>query len=271
MKLIRTITGVLLLLTLFIHADFFNSREKAEKKYEAERAYYCKVFTKKALDYEKNMREDELARITLESYKKRRDIFCSKEAPQKIDKQEKVKKEVKKKPTYIKDISREDARLCKIFQDKLKRYKKNMRNDELAYMTLASYKKRTQIFCSQKTLDKKEQGVLKEDKKLCKIFKQGPLLCKSFHKKLKVDENDTLSVASLNTFKKAQKIFCSSKPLNKKDLEVYNEQCRLCKIFNDKITYYQKNMRDDEFARATLESYKKRAAYFCAAIKPKNR
>jgi len=268
MRLFKILTAILLLLTLTIHADFFNSQEKAEKKYEEERAYYCKVFTKKALDYEKNMRNDELAYLTLESYKKRKDIFCSKEEPKKI---EKIEKKIEKEPKYVKDISREDVRLCKIFQDKLKRYKKNMRNDELAYTTLESYKKRTQIFCSQETLDKKEKGVIKEDNKLCQVFKQGPIICKKVNETMKVDENDSLSVVSLNSFKKCETIFCSSQPLHKKDLETYKEHQRLCKVFNDKITSYQHNMRNDTFALATYASYKKRAKYFCGTVKPKEK
>jgi len=237
MKLIKMITALFLLSTLSSHADFFNSQEKAEKKHEEERAHYCKVFTQKALDYEKNMRDDELARITLASYKKRKDIFCSKEEPKKV---EKIEEKIEKEPQYVKDISREDVRLCKIFQDKLERYKKNMRNDELAYTTLESYRKRTQIFCSQETLDKKEKGVIKEDKKLCKVFQQGPVLCKKFDEKLKTSKDDSLAVKTLNSFKKREKVFCSSKPLHKKDLEVYNEQNRLCKIFNNKIINYKK-------------------------------
>ncbi len=38
---------------------------------------------------------------------------------------------------------------------------------------------------------------------------------------------------------------------------------RLCKVFQEKIVNYQKHMRDDDYARATLASYKKRAAMFC--------
>jgi len=268
LTLLKTTTGVFLLLTLAIHADFFKTQEKAQKKHEDERAYFCKVFTKKAFDYEKVMRDDELSLITLESYKKRKHIFCSKQEPKKI---EKIEKKVKKEPKYVKDISLEDVRLCNIFEDKMERYKKNMRNDELAYVTLESYKKRAQIFCSQETLDKKEKAVVKEDKKLCHVFQQGPILCKKFHKDSKLDENDSLTVESLNSFKKRETIFCSSKPLDKKDLETYKENKRLCKMFNDKIISYQHNMRNDSFGWATFASYKKRANYFCGAIKPKKK
>lgn len=264
----KTIISIFLLLLSILNADFFNSAEKAALKYEQERAHYCKTFTQKAIEYEKHMRDDELARITLESYKNRAKIFCSKEAPKPVKQQQKVKE---KTPKYIKDISREDERLCNIFQKKVEEYKKNMREDELAYTTLESYKKRAQIFCSQETLDKKEKGVLKEDEKLCTVFQQGPVLCKKFDKNFNLLNNDELAQETLNSYKKRAEVFCSSKPLNKKDLEVYNEHNRLCKIFNDKITSYQKNMRDDELSRATLTSYKKRAAYFCATKHPKEK
>jgi len=266
MKLLKTIIGVLLLLTLSSSADFFNSREKAEKKYEEERAYYCTVFTQKVLDYEKNMREDELAQITLDSYKKRQHIFCSKEEPKKVAKTE-VK--VKEEPKYVKNILLEDERLCKMFQAKLERYKKHMRNDELAYMTLASYKKRTEIFCSQETLDKKEKAVLNENKKLCKVFKQGPILCEKVNKKTKVEKEDTLSVESLKSFKKCATIFCSNKPLHQKDLETYKENKRLCNVFKNMITNAQRNKETNSLSIATLISYKKRAKYFCAVTEPK--
>jgi len=38
---------------------------------------------------------------------------------------------------------------------------------------------------------------------------------------------------------------------------------RLCKIFQKKVLHYQKNMRDDAYAKTTLASYKKRAKLFC--------
>ena len=37
----------------------------------------------------------------------------------------------------------------------------------------------------------------------------------------------------------------------------------LCKVFQDKIKSYEKQMRDDEYAKTTLESYKKRAKIYC--------
>jgi hypothetical protein len=41
----------------------------------------------------------------------------------------------------------------------------------------------------------------------------------------------------------------------------YNK--RLCKIFKNKVIRYQKDMRDDSYAQATLNSYEKRAKQFC--------
>jgi len=38
----------------------------------------CKVFSKKALEYEKKMRNDNYAKVTLDSYKHRAKLYCSK-------------------------------------------------------------------------------------------------------------------------------------------------------------------------------------------------
>jgi len=256
----KTILWSILLLATIVNADFFNSEIKAQKAHEKERAHYCEVFTQKVIDYQKNMRDDELAKITLESYKKRKKIFCSKEELVK----EKVKApKVKKIQKYIKDISREDERLCKIFLAKAEKYKKHMRKDELAYTTLESYNKRARIFCSQETLDRKEANVLNEDKKLCKVFKQGPILCKKFDKNLNVNKDDSLAIKTLNSFQKREKVFCSKKPLHKKDLEVYKEQKRLCSIFHKEIIAYKKDVDNKEMSLKVFESYKKRAEYFC--------
>lgn len=37
----------------------------------------------------------------------------------------------------------------------------------------------------------------------------------------------------------------------------------LCKVFKDKIKAYKEKMRDDAYARTTLDSYKKRAEIYC--------
>ena len=41
----------------------------------------------------------------------------------------------------------ENERLCKLFTDKVEKYRENMRNDDLAAATLESYKKRAEIYC----------------------------------------------------------------------------------------------------------------------------
>jgi len=264
----KKLITILMLLNIFLYAGFFNETEKLALAQEQEREHFCTIFTQKAIAYEKTMRNDELAYITLESYKKRANIYCSKEE-QKQNNVVKAEKSTVKVPHYIKNISLEDDRLCKIFQYKVENYEKNMRDDSLASTTLDSYKRRREIFCSKEALEKKEKGVRVEDKKLCKVFKQGPILCKKFDKNVKSLEHDTLSKETIKSFEKRAKVFCSSKPLHKKDLEVYQENQRLCNLFNDKILAYSKKIRNDELAYATLESYKKRASYFCARTEPK--
>ncbi len=37
----------------------------------------------------------------------------------------------------------------------------------------------------------------------------------------------------------------------------------LCKLFTDKAAAYEATMRDDQYAQATLQSYKDRAAVYC--------
>ena len=44
--------------------------------------------------------------------------------------------------------------------------------------------------------------------------------------------------------------------------ESKNEE-RLCKVFKNKALSYKKTMRDDAYAKKTLESYETRAASYC--------
>ena len=37
----------------------------------------------------------------------------------------------------------------------------------------------------------------------------------------------------------------------------------LCKLFTDKAIAYEKSMRNDDYAKVTLQSYKDRAALYC--------
>jgi len=54
---------------------------------------------------------------------------------------------------------------------------------------------------------------------------------------------------------------------NSKAEATYLENDRLCKLFTKKVEKYQKNMRDDVLAKASLESYKYRAELFCKKAK----
>ena len=45
------------------------------------------------------------------------------------------------------------------------------------------------------------------------------------------------------------------------------ENARLCQVFTMKAERYKKNMRDDEYAKKTLENYLAKARKFCSASK----
>ena len=47
----------------------------------------------------------------------------------------------------------ENKRLCKLFSTKIEKYKINMRDDELARKTLASYEHRAELFCKKAKAD----------------------------------------------------------------------------------------------------------------------
>ena len=250
------------LLTLTASADFFNSEAKAEQQYQAERAKYCQFFTKKASDYKKNMRDDELAHITLESYQKRAKIYCSKEEPKKEKKPILKEREIVKKNIYL-----EDERLCKFFTDKMERYKKNMRNDELAYTTLTSLKHRKYIFCSEANLTEKEKQVRAEDDRLCMLFTQGPKVCILFEKSINKDTNTTVAQTTYKSFKKQANIFCSDAELEEKDAQVHKEHKELCTLYLKTLNKYKKSVKHDETYKSHVKIYEKRFKYFCGSIK----
>ena len=101
----------------------------------------CKVFTDKVETYKANMRNDELAKTTLISYKERMHQYCD------AAKAESKKAEVPAVAAVKTETTTEDARLCKVFSSKADAYEANMRNDELARATLVSYKERRNQFC----------------------------------------------------------------------------------------------------------------------------
>lgn len=67
-----------LLMVSSLVAGFFESDTKEAEKVQQEDKRLCKLFTDKAEKYRANMRNDDLAAATLESYKKRAEIYCSK-------------------------------------------------------------------------------------------------------------------------------------------------------------------------------------------------
>ncbi len=50
----------------------------------------------------------------------------------------------------------ENERLCKLFTDKVAKYKKHLRSDVLAAASLASYEYRAELFCKKAEEAKKE-------------------------------------------------------------------------------------------------------------------
>jgi hypothetical protein len=101
------------------------------------------------------MRNDSLAEATLVSYKQRKSAFCDASAVKAVKEvktiavveAEQQKVAVVKPENKIVGTSKENARLCNVFTQKVKRYESNMRDDSLAEATLASYKKRMSSFC----------------------------------------------------------------------------------------------------------------------------
>ncbi len=136
----------IILLALFstlAMSGFINEAEIKAKETAKENNRLCKIFTNKVDTYKATMRNDGLAEATLVSYEKRMDSYCSAPA---------VKAEVKTIAEVTGEVktlsnSKEDARLCNIFTNKVERYESTMRNDDLAKATLISYKDRMSSYC----------------------------------------------------------------------------------------------------------------------------
>ena len=70
---------LLLSMVLVLNADFFNDQNDEKiKEQKAENDRLCKLFTQKVINYKKTMRDDDYARVTLQSYEQRADMFCKK-------------------------------------------------------------------------------------------------------------------------------------------------------------------------------------------------
>ena len=114
------------------------------------------------------------------------------------------------------------------------------------------------------------QNKAKENDRLCKIFTTKVEKYKSTMR------NDGLADATLDSYEKRMDSYCSSTDLKlevksiqdvKKEVAVASglqANTRLCNVFTKKVKKYELSMRDDAFAKATLDSYKKRQASFCA-------
>lgn len=112
------------------------------------------------------------------------------------------------------ETAKENERLCKIFTNKVTKYKTNMRNDELAKATLISYEKRMDSFCASSAVQIKVKTIAEI-----------------------TEEINTVATSK--------------------------ENARLCNIFSEKAERYESTMRNDDLAKATLISYKKRISSYC--------
>ena len=71
----------LLLLVSAASAGFFNENGAQQKAQRLENERLCKLFTQKAREYKKHMRDDILAKTTLASYEHRAELFCARAKP----------------------------------------------------------------------------------------------------------------------------------------------------------------------------------------------
>ncbi len=65
-----------LLASVWAWGGFFNSTQPDSDAEALENKRLCEIFTHKAEEYQKHMRDDVLARTTLASYKHRAEMFC---------------------------------------------------------------------------------------------------------------------------------------------------------------------------------------------------
>ena len=68
-------TSLLVSTLLTADTSIFEHKHQEKQKGVDEKAL-CKLFTDKAVAYEKNMRDDDYAKVTLASYKHRSNLYC---------------------------------------------------------------------------------------------------------------------------------------------------------------------------------------------------
>jgi len=69
---------LVMMITAFLFAGFFNDKTEKSKAEYIENERLCKLFTEKVERYKKNMRDDILAKASLASYEHRAELFCKK-------------------------------------------------------------------------------------------------------------------------------------------------------------------------------------------------
>ena len=111
----------------------------------------------------------------------------------------------------------------------------------------------------------------KENDRLCKIFTTKVDTYKTTMR------NDSLADATLASYEKRASKFCDTTvekneaktvvaaKTESKAVSYGKTDARLCNIFSKKVEKYESTMRNDDLAKATLDSYKVRMASFCGS------
>ncbi len=114
------------------------------------------------------------------------------------------------------ETAKENERLCKIFTNKITKYKTNMRNDELAEATLVSYEKRMDSFCASPAVQIKVKTIAEVTEEINTVAtsKENARLCNIFSQKAERYEstmrNDDLAKATLISYKERMSTYCDT-------------------------------------------------------------
>jgi len=114
------------------------------------------------------------------------------------------------------ETAKENERLCKIFTNKVTKYKTNMRNDELAEATLVSYEKRMDSFCAAPAVKTKVKTIAEVTEEINTVAtsKEHARLCNIFSQKAERYEstmrNDDLAKATLSSYKERISTYCDT-------------------------------------------------------------
>lgn len=116
------------------------------------------------------------------------------------------------------ETAKENERLCKIFTNKVTKYKTNMRNDELAKATLISYETRMDSFCASPVvkIKVKVKTIAEITREINTVAnsKENARLCNIFSKKAErykaTMRNDDLAKATLISYKERISSYCDT-------------------------------------------------------------